>query len=1183
MSKKHLFVDLPVKSKSIQNSTLIESGQIEVSEELKKKDPQEVKDFLKRRDLEVINGLNKNGPLKQLGIDDVNTRSIIILGVEPTSKMSIHPEGTLHGKTVNVLSQVAKAYPGVPMMVGHVLEQAPWGRTFRASVLGGMKGYAGPVVKNDYWFLNDDEGNGIARKIDGGIWAEGSIQYYFKEAKCSICHKALAMSYWFGKQTRCKHKIGEKDPNTGDICYWYPNGIDRVIETSYVYAGAYPKTKSMTHCEKDVLSERYSQEKIESGIELEKQLTDCGLNLESEENDEQGNSSNGDTEGREHIDIPSSKEENSGNSDNQEGAENSDSEGSADQGSGCEGDSGSNGGDEGDGSSEGSNSERSGTGDDSGDNSESENGESESSGSSEGEENSNGEIGGDSGGESEPENGESNGGSSDNSEDNGSSNSTESAENSESTNSDKIGSDGNSNEEGKAIHTTQDTENTDNSESVHGGEGEEDSGSESQENSGNGTSEGNNVDSESQNSDGNDTSVSDSLEKYQVIIDEIISDDLLRDEKEDAIRDELLDCSPEVIDAAILLIDKKPEPKHYSCLSCYNDYSDLETELNDNDEKVCKNCGGSIGEIVDYSIELSSFIGPIHPKKCGLVNNEFYDKDVSKDFDDGQYYVEPNYHGVYVELHKSDGVVKLLSGVDLTEKFPGILAEAELMSSDNFVVTGQLTKWRGRKRLNREDVQKYIDQEKPESGYDDHSFKLKLYDKLIDSGTDISGNLLSDRKKKLSESISYGKHIQVSSFKVVDHKKGENDIVLAIDDRKTREGTLISNSDSIYSKSETSKYWEWKQEFKVDCEVKLIHERENGTVYTCEIGYGKHSIEIGDTFPTKLSANVGDVISVLIDHVGYDDETKKYNWFAPKVVCVKNSDSKIDPVSTIQKVHESKSSLNIDQNFASLSEVIPLLKKMKLSNDIYLTGNIVENGVSTDDIEIVSKVELSDTEKESIIVGLGDRLGRMTKITHNSEGPEGMNLKIEFSEPESEFEFKDKFVVQCHGTGNNEHFDIRLGHSDKDMVMGFSVLESISKEVGGNKSRCFIKNDHETLWMKFDTDVILPKGLGSLSKTDKSWMLKDDEGNYDLINKTESFVEVVFHGEKYSGRYVFKKLPIKSTDTSLKNDEISYSDSNIWIMWKPKNQESNSPVKKLAYKFVRGCLTYWESDEFDTE
>ena len=217
MKVKNFFVDLPLKSHMLSDDELIEYGDETIKEELKKMDPEQRRDFFVRKDLEVINGLNKNGPIKKLAPSEINTRSIIIIGIEPTSKMSIHPEGDCNGKDVRILTQIAKKYPGVPMMTGHRLDKTPWGRTFRASIISGMKGFDGPVVKNDYWFLNDDEGNGIARKIDGGIWSEGSIQYSFKEARCSLCHKPMAYSFWYGKQTLCKHKIGEKDPDTGKV------------------------------------------------------------------------------------------------------------------------------------------------------------------------------------------------------------------------------------------------------------------------------------------------------------------------------------------------------------------------------------------------------------------------------------------------------------------------------------------------------------------------------------------------------------------------------------------------------------------------------------------------------------------------------------------------------------------------------------------------------------------------------------------------------------------------------------------------------------------------------------------------------------------------------------------------------------------------------------------------------
>lgn len=212
-------------------------------------------------DLAAINGLKVNGPLKTLSKEDVFVRRYIILGVEPTSYMSIHPEGELNGKTINVLSELAKTLPGVPMMEAHDTGRLPWGRCFSAEVLDNQAGYAGPVLLASYFFLNDPAGVARAANIDAGIHSEGSICYSNKKAHCSICHKEMMVDVFCGMlftQSKCDHKIGQK--YDGQVAYWYPSGcVSR--EISSVYAGAYRKTKGR-------LAMAYADEEEQRGVEF---------------------------------------------------------------------------------------------------------------------------------------------------------------------------------------------------------------------------------------------------------------------------------------------------------------------------------------------------------------------------------------------------------------------------------------------------------------------------------------------------------------------------------------------------------------------------------------------------------------------------------------------------------------------------------------------------------------------------------------------------------------------------------------------------------------------------------------------------------------------------------------------------------------------------------------------------
>ncbi len=97
-----------------------------------------------------------------------------------------------------------------------------------------------------------------------------------------------------------------------------------------------------------------------------------------------------------------------------------------------------------------------------------------------------------------------------------------------------------------------------------------------------------------------------------------------------------------------------------------------------------------------------------------------------------------------------------------------------------------------------------------------------------------------------------------------------------------------------------------------------------------------------------------------------------------------------------------------------------------------------------------------------------------------------------------------------------------------------------------------------------------------------------DDGTYKFVRKTDGFLEVELNGEKYNGRYIFRQIDVKKSDKLISDnkvdgDEVGVKNEKMWIMWKPKDQTLSAPVKKIAFKYVRGILTLWESEEIDKE
>lgn len=1131
-------------------------------------------------DLKKINSLNRNGPLRELKKEDINTRSIVILGEEPTTKMSIHPQGELNGRSINSLSQIAKLLPGSPMMIGHRMDKEPWGRTFEAAVLekGALPGYTGSCLHEKYWFLADEEGNGIARKIDAGIWSEGSISYWFKEARCSICHKPMVRG-WCGTESGCSHKIGEKDKATGQVCYWYPHNVQKIAETSYVFAGAYQKTRSMLSADGNLLKECYSDDEIESGKKLEETLIEYGLNPDDMIVDFENNDINSNKDGEnatENSESPDKGIKPQISSQSVDGGEKLGSEKSGESKD-----------DSGQKRSENQDVENE-AGSADAENSESSEGaeESEANSKTSADQNSeeNSELQGEETGSEEEIN-----------------------EDSEET-SEKEGT------EASSENSTESTDSTNRAGTAESGDVEQNTATSNKEqipicddiNKGN---EGKNADSSANEADSRNNAIKNSGEAANGVdggssfsdttsflsklteeqtseVMEIYYDvDLEFDEKEIAVK-ELLNGDTELVSA---VLDEWSENRHELnkverlrvCPDCRN----KESQGCD-----CDDCGGELIDRIQFANRLFKPVGSIRPEKAGSVNNEHFNKDTFKDLPNGEYIVEPNYSGVWVEVHCNGDTVKIFTenGEDCTVRFPGIVSEVKESNADGFVLVGKMTRWRGRKRLTQYDVIKHMlsDQE----NYDDKEFKFKPFDMVVKDGKDISRKTLSDRRKILDDTFKWGKQLHPTAIARITHEKGGGQIVAAIEDRKTRDGAIIRSADSKYCDKAQAETYKWKQPFEIDCRVaKANEESEGGFTYECEIGRGTAVKSIGKTFVTKLSVKIGGIVTVNVDSIRYDSDNDIYTWFTPVVTAYLPDKKLADPISVVKRLAEVRKSGGRSKNIISLAEVVPKLKKTLIDFELFLGGAIVEKGVTTQDVDIIVRSELTEEQNDQIITALGERIAPYVNVIIEENGPSGPCVPIiaDMAIDGGKVANSDSFVVQRHGWGKKEHWDIRFGAPKSPRLWGYACFSKPTTAVGGAKTRCQEKKYHDPKWLSVDDKKILPGNPGNPNKSLSAHMIKEDEGKYSLIRQTSSFLEIELHGEKFKGRYLFREIAVKKAENSqaykIEGDEVSLRNDKTWVMWKPREQELNSPVKKIAFKSERGVTVLWESDEIDKE
>ena len=576
--------------------------------------------------------------------------------------------------------------------------------------------------------------------------------------------------------------------------------------------------------------------------------------------------------------------------------------------------------------------------------------------------------------------------------------------------------------------------------------------------------------------------------------------------------------------------------------------------------------------------------GPVKPLKSVKINNEFFNSDALKSLDK-EYNLEPKYDGVWFELHRSGDDVKLYtdSGKEYSDRFPTIVEDAKKVKADNFVFAGEMIKVRSKQRLRHIDVVKFLNSKEPGT---DKDFRYKVFDTIVFDNKDVRELPLSERRTFVDNTFNSG---NIHKTKVV-KASGGSGLPKRVKDIATREGTMIKDTTSKYDTSDSSLLYKWKKAFNVDGKVTAVEKKENGFVYTVEVGQDSKAFEIGKTLKTSLAGKVGDIIQVSVDYID-KSEDGKYNWYNPIVETFREDKKIADPLSTVERIYdESNSSGKIKTAKKSesimLGDIVPvLLKDVDLSEPVFLCGGLVENGKTTNDVDII--VRNSEFDKDSILKHFPEDLRSRFDIIFDASGPRGASLEIT---PRSSklakktWKYANKFVLQKHWWGNKAHWDLRFGSPSSERMWGWTLFSKPSKTADSKKVRTIEKEYHDPKWMDVNGEIPIGEP-GNPTKNLIAHMDKIDSGDYEFIKRTPDFLEIVLKGEKYKGRYVWRKIKVKASkkdkDTSG-NDETKSKNEDIWVMWKPKDQKTSKEggkVNKIVFKVSGGVTMFWESEE----
>jgi hypothetical protein len=502
------------------------------------------------------------------------------------------------------------------------------------------------------------------------------------------------------------------------------------------------------------------------------------------------------------------------------------------------------------------------------------------------------------------------------------------------------------------------------------------------------------------------------------------------------------------------------------------------------------------------------------PAKTHSNSNEFYDINDFKNLKLGDYFVEPKYDGIRVQLRKAGYKVWILtdSGNDITEKLPNIAEEARTKIPFTVCILDcELAAYRGSQRLDHSGVTAFLRSTTPP---EDYHLRLKPFDILLYEGTDMREKELADRKKILAK-VPWSESIHPIKYKLV---KAES-LIAAIEEMTTSEGAMIKDASSKYNRSGEG-WYKWKKQYEIDAQVIAVDGKPDGYIYTCKVG----NITIGETYLTQVKANVGDIITVSVDHV-----TKKENgtwgWYAPKVKELRDDKKEPDPLSVLQKISELPRSKNTDtvESQSSAEEN---------KNDIQDSKNVNPPG---------------DTKPS----------GNPSDTLPLSEG---------------------KFVLQEHWWGEKHHFDLRFEKKNKEgkpIMIGWTLLadsqdELLTKVRDNDKILSKRKMYHDANWLTFHGDI-QPGNEGNPTKNFVAHMEIRDAGHYKFNRRQMDFVDMELSGAKnpeFNGRFYLRLVKLNKDSEGNPKPEGEDTEED-WMFWKAKvvDTKVRSSIKFIAESF----------------
>lgn len=357
------------------------------------------------------------------------------------------------------------------------------------------------------------------------------------------------------------------------------------------------------------------------------------------------------------------------------------------------------------------------------------------------------------------------------------------------------------------------------------------------------------------------------------------------------------------------------------------------------------------------------------------------------------------------------------------------------------------------------------------------------------------------------------------------------------------EGLMAKTKTGIYELDGTTNEW---SKLKHDVEIKAIVLQKKITkggayVYTGGVlpspDYegenlfelkGKTYVNLGDSFSTKISASIGDIITVkieeLIPHINEKTNKEEIAWYAPRVI--DKDDTRKEPYY--------------------INQIIDIAKR----------GGVWQSIKKSDALILASLGIFKITPEEEMGETRGGLAIRNWEKNWYKLLPSKNKLQFAYQHhwrglTKEETELNENSLLK---TNHSIHGDLRF-ESD-DALWGFTIFLGTTKDVvKANGDRLMNLPFADALqvtpklaqpkdWLKVghNSPLIVEPHEGGATLLTYAKFFEFDSGTYEIGYAEQHFVEVFINGNKIKGRYTFQFAPV--------------GEKRIWLI---RRQEDETP------------------------